>query len=235
MADKRYIIGERALREIREAVQWVRRASGGYRFPYLWKGPPKPQRTRNPTGGFYMFRARITGHNPTSRAHGWARLGGSATIGDTLDYADDGRVSGSDYQPGIQGTTTNRSAYDPLGKLWPTNAIVWLRGFKDDNDAQVFEIVCGAYPGDTFAVAMSQTGGTNGNKTAKASYTYDVTSLDASITFATAFNLDGDQSDFVRFPLGTVSAATKGLGYYDIDGAFRLSWCNEQKSVTGCS
>lgn len=108
--------------------------------------------------------------------------------------------------------------------------VVWaVRG--DQNSSSETEWVF-AWASGVFPVDMSQTGGSNGTDSTKASYTYTITGKSGQ-QIATGFDLDGAQSDFVRFNIGTVSAATAGLGYYQ-DGAFRLSWCNEQKTLGAC-
>jgi hypothetical protein len=85
-----------------------------------------------------------------------------------------------------------------------------------------------AQPGILFAVTLSQTGGSNGNKTTAASWTYTVTSL-AGVQLGTSKSPEWPR------PNGTMTAATKGLAYYDNDGALVLSVAFEQPGSGGCS
>lgn len=86
----------------------------------------------------------------------------------------------------------------------------------------------GPRPNVLFAVTLSQTGGSNGNKTTAASWTYTVTSL-AGVQLGTSKSPEWPR------PNGTMTAATKGLAYYDNDGALVLSVAFEQPGSGGCS
>jgi hypothetical protein len=82
--------------------------------------------------------------------------------------------------------------------------------------------------GTIFPVTVSQTGGSNGNSTTAATYTYTVTSL-AGVQLGTAMS-----PEVPRFMIGTMTAATKGTGYYTSAGVFTLHQVFEVKTASPC-
>lgn len=78
-----------------------------------------------------------------------------------------------------------------------------------------------------FPVDLTQTGGSNGNKTTAATWTYTVNDLDGN-------ELGTAVSPLKVRPNGTMTAATKGIAYYDEDGNLVLYDTNERYGTGGC-
>lgn len=86
--------------------------------------------------------------------------------------------------------------------------------------------VCAAAMG-MFPVTLTQTGGSNGNKTTAASWTYTAASLSGE-TLGTSLSPQWPR------PNGTMTAATAGLAYYD-SGSVVLAIAFEQPGSGGCA
>lgn len=82
--------------------------------------------------------------------------------------------------------------------------------------------------GTIFRVALTQTGGSNGNKTTAASWTYTAKDLAAGVNLGTGLSPERSR------PKGTRSAATIGIGYYDGVGVFHLYEADETPGRNDC-
>ena len=82
--------------------------------------------------------------------------------------------------------------------------------------------------GTTLRVNLSQTGGSNGNASTAATWTYNVTDVFGG-SLGTAMS-----PEFPR-PKGTMTAATVGLGYYNTSGDFVLYQAAEKPGTGSCA
>ena len=108
-------------------------------------------------------------------------------------------------------------AYQPVdgtGEIYNSEAVQWQEQI--------------AAAGVLFAVSLTQTGGSNGDKTNAATWTYTVKTL-GDIELAT-----GKSPQQTR-PNGTMTAATRGLAYYDADGSLMLAWAFETPGTGACA
>ena len=83
-------------------------------------------------------------------------------------------------------------------------------------------------------VAMSQTGGSDGDATTKTTYTYTITDAYTTASIGTSVDPEASPHKFKRLAAGHVTAATFGTGYWKADGAFSLVHCNEIIVVESC-
>jgi hypothetical protein len=91
-----------------------------------------------------------------------------------------------------------------------------------------------AVPAVTFAVTMSQTGGSAGSKTTACSFTYTVTDALTGSSLGTGVNPSTSPHVWKRTSLGKYVAATSGLAYYNSTPALVIAWCNEVPEVSAC-
>jgi hypothetical protein len=84
-----------------------------------------------------------------------------------------------------------------------------------------------AAPGVHFYVALTQTGGSNGTDTTAATWTYTAVSVTGA-PCGTAMAPDRPRG------FGTFAAATKGVGYYDNSGDFKLADAYETPGTEEC-
>lgn len=82
-------------------------------------------------------------------------------------------------------------------------------------------------PGN-FMVNLTQTGGSNGNKTTAATWTYTAKTLNNATTLGTVLSPNKPR------PFGTQTAATLGVAYYDNTGTFQLAEAYEKPGSGGC-
>lgn len=78
-----------------------------------------------------------------------------------------------------------------------------------------------------FVVNLTQTGGANGSQTTSATWTYNVTDLNGK-------SLGTNLSPRRPRALGTATAATMGMGYFDVTGVFYLAEAWETPGSGGC-
>ncbi|QNN23535.1 hypothetical protein HED60_15040 [Planctomycetales bacterium ZRK34] len=93
-------------------------------------------------------------------------------------------------------------------------------------------VFVGPMIGTVFAVNLTEDGGSDGDESTQASYTYTAKSLDDAFTFGTVLTPKKQ-----RPSVGTVTSGDGlvGLGYYDDDGDFQLYDANEVKTWEVCS
>jgi hypothetical protein len=82
--------------------------------------------------------------------------------------------------------------------------------------------------GIIFAVNLTQTGGSNGNASTSATWTYTAKTLDNSTTLGTVLSPQKSR------PHGTMTAATLGSGYYNSSNAFTLYEALETPGTGTC-
>ena len=114
-----------------------------------------------------------------------------------------------------------------------------------DGEAQlVAGLIVGRLPaGMTFAVALTQDGGSNSTSpTTGATWTYtvkdilgNVMSLNSSGANATGVDPTASPHLFRRPVYGQMVAATAGTAYYKSDGTLVVVWVNEAPGPKGCS
>ena len=93
-------------------------------------------------------------------------------------------------------------------------------------------VFIGPMVGTIFAIKMTQTGGSNGTNSTAASWTYTITDRNDN-QLVTSYN--PTTGDFKRPTYGKMDKATAGTGYYDENGTFTLSWCNEVPTASECT
>lgn len=106
-----------------------------------------------------------------------------------------------------------------------TQVHLWLSEDTDGTARWQFSLnVPGFFP-----VKVSQTGGSNGNKTTAASYTYTVTTMDGNTT------LGEDVAVAKTRPNGTMTAGSSyGMAFYDENGDIQLWDAGEVEGTGGC-
>lgn len=114
----------------------------------------------------------------------------------------------------------------PVG---PVDGVVQLHRGVDPSDPSTpywwFE---GVKPWETFAVDLSQTGGSAGDASSEASFTYTVNDLDGN-ELGTSVS-----PEHARPSLGALVAATKGMAYYTAGAELKLLWTDEQPDMAEC-
>jgi hypothetical protein len=84
--------------------------------------------------------------------------------------------------------------------------------------------------GTLFAVVLVQSGGSNGTASAAPTYTYKINDINDEV------ELEGTpQAPELGRPNGAVTAATRGMAYYDVDGDITLFYAHELPSTTTCA
>jgi hypothetical protein len=78
-------------------------------------------------------------------------------------------------------------------------------------------------------VTLTQTGGSNGNQTTAATWTYTANHALTGKELGTVLSPEWPR------PLGAMTAAVKGVGYFDEDGDFQLAIAYEYPGALGCS
>jgi hypothetical protein len=86
-----------------------------------------------------------------------------------------------------------------------------------------------------FPVNMTQTGGSSGDETEDASWTYTVTDTITGTQLDTAVDPAASPHTHARPSLGEMVAATKGIAYYLDDGTLVVHSCNEVPAVEDCT
>jgi hypothetical protein len=86
-------------------------------------------------------------------------------------------------------------------------------------------------PGVTFAVKLTQSGGSNGTKTTAATYTYTVKDVNDNVLGGTDASPVGPAAPRWN---GTRTAATWGLAYWGTDGTLKLLVAYEALGTVGC-
>ena len=149
-----------------------------------------------------------------------------------------GRYSATEQSPQPDGSLADKTngrttdyAFEKHGRKHVENGeIVWLRrGVLDSSDNQnyVFE---GSNLGTMFAVDLTQTGGSAGDKSTQASWTYTAKSLSGE-TLGTGLTPKRQRPTVGKMQSGN---GTVGLGYYDASGNFQLYDANEALDSAAC-
>jgi len=89
-------------------------------------------------------------------------------------------------------------------------------------------------PAVTFAVDLEQVGGTQGDDTTAASWTYDVTDAASGELLASAVDPTAPLHGWQRPSVGQMIAATKGTAHWDNDDELVLDWINEMVDAEAC-
>jgi hypothetical protein len=83
--------------------------------------------------------------------------------------------------------------------------------------------------GTLFAVVLVQSGGSNGTASAAPTYTYKINDINDEV------ELEGTpQAPELGRPNGAVTAATRGMAYYDVDGDITLFYAHEVPTTDDC-
>ena len=88
--------------------------------------------------------------------------------------------------------------------------------------------------GVTFAVDLEQVGGTQGDDTTAASWTYDVYDAASWELLASAVDPTALRHGWQRPSVGQMIAATNGTAHWDIDDELVLDWINEMVDAEAC-
>ena len=84
--------------------------------------------------------------------------------------------------------------------------------------------------GTLFAVVLVQDGGANGTASAAPTYTYTINDINDEV------ELEGTpQAPELGRPNGAVTAATRGMAYYDGDGDITLFYAHEVPTTDTCA
>ena len=89
-------------------------------------------------------------------------------------------------------------------------------------------------PAVTFAVELEQVGGTQGDDTTAASWTYDVYDAASWELLASAVDPTALRHGWQRPSVGQMIAATNGTAHWDIDDELVLDWINEMVDAEAC-
>ena len=100
---------------------------------------------------------------------------------------------------------------------------------KAADDSPIYLIIP-AIPHATFPVNVSQVGGTDGDSTDAATWTYNVKTIDDAYTLASA-----QTPAWARASKGPMVKATHGTGYYTAGGTFVLYQVDEQEDSNTCT
>ena len=90
--------------------------------------------------------------------------------------------------------------------------------------------------GDCIAVEMEQVGGTDGDDTTEASWTYDIFALGRDEDEDALFEAEdiADAPHLWTRDIGPMEVATTGIMAYERDGTLVLVWCNERPESGLC-
>lgn len=111
--------------------------------------------------------------------------------------------------------------------------ILW----KEDGTGEKWAVVLlagGRKAGEVFPVNLSQVGGADGDETAQATWTYDVTDEATGQTLAEAVDPTDAPHKHQRPSAGSMIAATGGLAHYKSDGTLVLDQVNEVAEQEVC-
>lgn len=147
-----------------------------------------------------------------------------ATSGDATD-ADLGTVVGANDCLVIDANEIGRANSSHLNAVGTYHNGRLIRANADGT--KVVQINSAPVDGELFYVALTQTGGADGNKTTAATWTYTVTAPNGE-TLGTVMG------PAIGRPNGSVTAATKGVAYYDA-GTLVLLQAFERPATGGCS
>lgn len=105
-----------------------------------------------------------------------------------------------------------------------------LEGTPDTQGAWCLVRYIGFEPYLTFAVEVSHTGGSAGDKTTKCSYTYTAKTIQDLTELGTSLSPEFD----IRTANGKYVQADRGTGYFDGNGTFVLWQVNEVPAIKEC-
>lgn len=169
-----------------------------------------------------------------SRDWGWCKVtawdSGSSTYSVTRLYPDNAvsLVDDADFTTAIAAITAISKPTLPIG------AKVWARVANRNESGVLRLILDGPGYGEPFGVWVENDGGSNGNATTMASWTYSAKDIGTgnTITYGT-----GLTPVAARPAVGTVTAGddTYGIGMYLPDGTFKLLDANEVKTWSACA
>lgn len=172
------------------------------------------QPRRNATGGTTITRVRLTAFNSGTKFYTGVKM------------EPDGAGLLQDVSPAVTYTQI-RERRDFIGIELGARVLIYPNGTASSTAAYVFDFV---NPRQAFEVTVSQTGGSNGNATTQASWTYAVTNADGH---ALGTGMSPQFKGF-RLAAGTVTAGTVGMASYDDAGALRLLTVNEVHGTGSC-
>lgn len=156
----------------------------------------------------------------------------------------DGLYDGTIYRGWVQDqdVTATLDIFDLAGYVEAEACVVWNvgeRGHAIANDTPVLGVLLGSTTDNKLIIGvslptgdgvcvLSQVGGANGTQSAAPTYTYTATDVRTGAELGVALTPE------VSRPFGSVTAATRGVGYFNADGEYVLTHAFETPGSGAC-